>query len=173
MRLQRTLVPTLLLALAAAAPAFGQQQPADEDTQQILAELQQIRQQLERIEVQALESDEALQQRQEEVQDLVIETMLEIDPDMEAKFERMESLQAEFQAAQEAEDMERIQALMAEAQELQQGFMEAQARAMERPNVVRAIEGFRDDLIAKMHEVEPETERLIARAEELAAKLQS
>jgi predicted nuclease with TOPRIM domain len=170
-RLARTLVPAAVLGLVVALPA-GAQQPMDQEAQAIMAELQQIQQHLAQIEVQALESDEALQERQEAVQDLVIGTMLELHPELESKFERMEQLQAEFAQAREAEDMERMQAVMSEAEGLQHDLMEAQADAMERPEVVQAIEDFRTQLVAKMHEIEPETEQLMARAEELARKLQ-
>lgn len=167
----RTLLPAIVLGLALAVPADAQQ-PTEQEAQSIMAELQQIQQQLAQIEVQALESDEALQERQEAVHDLVIETMLEMHPELESKFERMEQLQAEFAEAREAEDMERMESVMSEAQGLQNDLMQAQAGAMERPEVVEAVEGFRTQLVAKMHEIEPQTEQLLARAEELARRLQ-
>lgn len=174
-RSMRKLIAASAVALFAAAPAAAQEPPTEEppteEPQQIRQELEQIQQQLRQIENRALQEDPALQERQEAVSDLLVETMTEIDPAVEGKIERLDGLRAELQSAQQAQDMEKVQELMTEGQQLQQEVVQARAAAMEDETVAGEIEEFETQVVSKMEEIEPETPTLIARAEELASRL--
>lgn len=167
----RTLIAASAFALFAVAPAAAQQPPAEEE-QEIRQELQQIEQQLRQIEDRAMQEDPSLQERQEALNDLVVETMTEIDPSVEGKIERLEGLRSELQTAQQAQDMEKMQELMTEGQQIQKEIVPAQQAAMEDERVAGEIEEFKTQVTSKMEEIEPKTPTLIARAEELARRLQ-
>lgn len=167
----RKLVAASAAALFATAPAVAQEPPSEE-TQELMQELTEIRQQLQQIHSQAMQEDPALQERQQAVNDLVIETMAEIDPTVEDKMERLEGLQGELASAQQEQDMEKVQELVTEGQQLQQDVVQVQAEAVEDDRVASEIEEFETQVVSKMEEIDPETPTLIARAEELAGLLE-
>jgi uncharacterized phage infection (PIP) family protein YhgE len=164
-----------LAAVAALVPAGAQAQQAQpqlpDSLVPLVQELQQLQQELTGIQQRAMASDTALQQEQVAVQQVVERTVLELDPTLTQKLERLEVLEGEFRSAQEAQDMERMQALMQEAQQIQAAVQEAQAQALERPAVAQRITEFREKLVARMAVVEPRTPELMSRMESLLARL--
>jgi hypothetical protein len=155
---------TCMIALAAfALPAHVAAQestpPAQDEITQIQARLQQIQQR-------ALQDPE-LQAAQAQVGDEVVATMGRVDPTFTARSERAQAMQADIAAAQEAGDNERLHALAAEAEELQAAFGRARAQAMEDPELQSTIQAYQAQVVARMVELEPETETLLARLAEL------
>jgi hypothetical protein len=97
------------------APDAGQalpQQQMDPEAMALMTEAQQIQQQLQPIQQQAMQ-DEALAGRLADLQTRIEAAMREENPDV---FEQMEAFEADFMAAQEAGDQERAQAIAMEAQ---------------------------------------------------------
>lgn len=154
-----------------AAPAATQQPglPAEMDPEmmQQLSELQEIQQQLEPIQQQALE-DEALANQLEALQLRVATAMREESGE---SIDRMETLQAEMQDAQASGDQERLQALMAEGQGLQQELQAVQAEVLARPEIRGPVDEFEAAHRARMIEIDPEAEELLDRFDELVASL--
>lgn len=156
----------------AAAPAATEQpgmpqQEMDPEMMQQIMELQEIQQQLEPIQQEALQ-DEALASQLESLQLQVTTAMQEESGEALA---RMETLQEEMQEAQTAGDEERMQALMAEGQGLQQELQAVQAEVMARPEIRGPVDEFEAAHRARMIEIDPEAEELLDRFDELVASL--
>jgi chromosome segregation ATPase len=167
----KTLRPSLFaLALAAApaalaaqgAPAAPQQQtPAQAEMQQIQAQLQQIQQRV--------LQEPAIKAAQDSVGTEMTATMERLDPTYRAQVARAEALKAEVAAAQTAKDNAKLNQLAAEATQLQQGFASARQRAVQDPAMAARIKGFQERIVARMTEVDPQTQTLLARLQELRA----
>lgn len=147
------------LAAQEAPAAPEQQAPAPTEAQQIQARLQEIQ-------ARALQ-DPALQAAQDSVGTEITATMERVDPTFKAQAERATALRAEVAAAQQAGDNAKLNQLAAEAEQLQQGFASARQRAMQDPQLAERIQAFQQRIVARMVEVEPETQTLLARLQEL------
>lgn len=172
-RIERISIAALLFALAVPglADAQEQQEQQPENTQELLQELQQIQQRLGDIERQALEQDEALRERREAMVDLVQDAMVEMNPGVEEKLDRLQALENEFAEARASGDRETLQALAMEAQQLQAEVQQAQTQAMGRDDVAAELESYRDRLTDRMQEIEPETGQLMERMATISEKL--
>lgn len=171
--LGRTLIAAVLVfAAASSARAQVPQQPQLTPEQQALVdEFQQLQQRVSAVEQQAMEQSPALQQELADAQDAVIAAMIEIRPETQTDLERLEALEGEVRAAQQAQDADRMQTLMVEAVGLTERLNETQAQAMARDDVAQRLDAFQDNLMGQMVEIEPETETMIARMQEIAALL--
>jgi hypothetical protein len=169
----------LLLAIPFTATPLTAQQaepgpgaaPAPEEIQMMMEEYQQIQQQYGEIQTQAFMSSEDLQERQVAINDMVVDAFFESYPQAEAQMTRLDEIQVEASAAQEAQDMDALGQLMGEAGELQRELQEAQDRVLEREDVRVHIESFEADLMAIMVDIDPEAEQMRDRLDELAAVL--
>jgi hypothetical protein len=163
----RTTFAWILAAAALSLPAHvaaqdespAAEQAAPQDAAQIQARLQQIQQR-------ALQDPE-LQAAQEEIGQAVVATMARVDPAFTTRSERAQAMTADIAAAQEAGDNARLHELNAEAQELQAAFAAARAQAMQDPELQASLQAYQARVVAKMVEIEPETEQLLARLSEL------
>jgi chromosome segregation ATPase len=161
------------------APALGQQpappqQPQEEipdSIQEMMTEFEETRQRFDQLHTRALEENPELQERQEAIGEMVNDAIAEIDPESEARMDRLAALEREAQAAQQQEDMDALQALVMEAQGIQQALQEAQEQALEREDIQNAIEEFQDDVLDEMKKLDPEAEDLLDRLQELAERL--
>ena len=168
----KTLRPSLFaLALAAApaapaalaaqeAPAAPQQQtPAQAEMQQIQGRLQQIQQRV--------LQEPAFKAAQDSIGTEMTATMERLDPTYRAQAARAEALKAEVTAAQAARDNAKLNQLAAEATQLQQGFASARQRAIQDPAMAARIKSFQERIVARMSEVDPQTQTLLVRLQEL------
>jgi chromosome segregation ATPase len=153
---------SVAIVLGSFTPALQAQQTPPEQMEEWRAELQRIRTQLQPLQNEALQ-DEAVRSEQEDVMGVVREAIVESDPTMGEKLDRMESIMAEAQAAQAERDQETLQELTAEAQTLQPQITEAQQEALGKPDVMERVDAFREKLYARMLEIDPESEPLINR----------
>ena len=169
-------------ALLIAAPAAAQEpqapQPSEEaapavpeDPAAIQQQLLEIQQRLALAE-QKVMADPEIQAMQTKLQARVEEEVKKIDPKFDDKVERLTQIQASVLEAQQANDDEKVQALLTEGQALQQELEVAQNKAIEEKAVAAQIEEFQKKVHAKMVEIEPETEALVKRANVLVTKLQ-
>lgn len=180
----RHLVVTLctLASLAGAAQAQqpmpvpggeapGQQLP--DSLQEMLQEAQATQERLQGLQEQALAENEALQEQQAELREMVDAAMREAEPRFDDHIQRMEELEQEALAAQQSQDGERLQDLMAEAQSLSMTLQAAQSRAMQAPGVQEEIEAHQESLLEEMTRLDPETPQLIERLAELGETLRA
>lgn len=154
-------------------PVPPPQQQLPDSVQEMLAEYQQKQQQIQALQIQALEGSEELQVRQGAVQATVQAAMLEVDPEFEARVDRLQALEGEAMAAQQAQDMAKLQSLMDEAEEIQTRLRLAQETALERPDVKEEVETFQEELVEEMAKHDPQAPQLWAELQELEERLEA
>lgn len=163
-------VAATALALVA-KPGLHAQEPEEDAQQELIAELQQVNQELAGIRERAMQQDAGLRQEQAAAEEKVISAMKEIDPETERKLDRIQEVQGELRSAQQEGDQEKLGSLLQEQRQIQQALERAQTRALEEEEVAAAVEAFRVSLVAAMNEVDPKTDRLLQRQRELQAEL--
>lgn len=174
---------TLLLAAAPATLSSQQAQqqraaapqPDVQLQQQVqgwLAEMQQIHGQLEQLQARALQ-DPQLSAAQSALGESIKTAMQRIDPTLERSLVRVQALETEAEAAQQAGDQTKLQQLGAEVQQIQQKFVAAQQQALQQPELATRVQSFQQQLEAKMTQLDPTAEDLIARFQQLEMQLMS
>lgn len=169
--MSKTLRTSLFALALAAAPAAlsAQQAPPVPPTQApVQQEMLQIQTRLQQIQARALQ-DATLKAAQDSIGTEMTATMERLDPTFKAQAARAEALKAEVTAAQAARDNAKLNQLAAEATQLQQGFASARQRAMQDAAMAARIKSFQERIVAKMAELEPETQTLLARLQALRA----
>ncbi len=160
-------------------PETGAEQPAPEQPQQqqqqmdpeamaLMTEAQELQQRLAPVEQEAMQ-DEALSSQLEQIQDQVETAMRDESPEL---FERMEQLEAEFMAAQEAGDDQRAQEIGMEAQGIEAELQALQQDVLERPDIRGPIDEFEEARRTKMIEIDSEAGEIMDRLEEIFAEMQ-
>jgi hypothetical protein len=137
---------------AAEEQALMPEQEMDPEMMAKVMEIQELQQQLEPVQRQALE-DEALAAQLEALQLRIDASMREAGPEV---FERIDRFQEEVAAAEAAGDQERMQTLMVQAQGIQQEAQALQAMVFERPEIRAAVEEFEAAHRAKMIAIDPD-----------------
>ena len=173
--MRRTIHGTLAalgLALLAPAALGAQQQAIPPEAQALVTEMQELQVELGPIQQQAL-ADADLQAAQQELGEKVRAAMAEADPEMPARMERLTALQAQAQEAQAAQDQERMQAIVTEAQQIEQSLQAAQQEAIARPELDAEIEAFQTRLEQKMVEIDPDAAPLLERMRAIDAELRA
>lgn len=165
-------VAALLCGSPLVAPLAAQEEGTSAERQELIAELQQIQQQLLPLRQQAMQ-DGQLQRHQQELQQLITAEMTNADPEAEEKLARLDEIQTELQEAQQSGDQQMVGSLIQEMQGLQQELQQAQNQVMALEAVQEAVAEFRDELFAKMQQIDDEAEALIERAEEIEAQLEA
>jgi len=148
----------------------AQQQVPPPAVQEIMAEVMQIQEALQPIQEQALQ-DSAIQAQQEAVGESIRAAMIAADPTVGEALDRFEQILEEARAAQEAGDMGRIAELTAEARPLEPRIMQAQAQALQQPQIQQSVEAFQTELRTKMVELEPSAAGMLARLAELDERM--
>jgi hypothetical protein len=169
----------LVAALAMGTPvAIAAQQAealspvAETELEAWLTEYQEVHTQLEGIQQQALQDPE-LNSIQEQLGSRIREAMENRDPSIPERITRAQALESELMGAQQAGDVERLQQLMAEAQEIEQYFITVQQAVIEDPSMAPEITAFQTRLEQKMGELDPGATALIARFKELEMKIEA
>lgn len=139
----------------------------DPEMMQLVMEMQTIQQELAPIQEAALE-DEALAGELVSLQERIETAMREEDPSL---MDRIAEIEADLMAAQQAGDDERMQAVSIEAQGIQQAIQAIQASVLDRPEIREPIEAFEAAHRARMIEIHPEAEALLARADRIMDQL--
>lgn len=163
-------IAVLPLSLRAQQPAPVDPAQLPQEAQELVVEIQQVQSNLQQIQQEAM-SDPELQAEQEALGREIQLAMAESDPAIPEHLERLETLMAEAQAAQQAQDAEKMQAIVTEARELDGRLQAAQAEVIQRPEIAPRVESFQSHLQAKMMELDPSTPQLIERLRELDSQL--
>jgi hypothetical protein len=170
----RTLAIAVGLALLPFA-ATAQQMPGADlppEAQQVILEMEQLHERLAPIQEQAM-SDPEVQAGQEALREEIQTTMSRIDPGLPQHIERYVELEAEFQAAQAAQDQNRMRDIILEGQQIERRLREAEAEAIQQPHIARELDNFQSLLLSKMTLLEPEASTLVERMTELNTRLQA
>lgn len=153
--------------ISAEEQAPASQQGMDPEMMAQVMEIQQLQQQLEPIQREALQ-DQELAAQLEALQVRIDASMREAGPDV---FARIDQFQEEVAAAEAAGDQERMQTLMMQAQGIQQEAQALQATVFEQPEIRASVEEFEAAHRERMIAIDPESEALLDRMEELMAGL--
>lgn len=154
-------LPVAQLAAQTSSPA---------EIQALEAELQQLHQQLESAQRQAMRDPELVAVQRELGEDIQA-AMGDFDPTVDQSIERMGELEAAAMEARANEDAEQMQTLIAEAQGIQQHLMEVQQEVLESPEFASRLESLQTRLENKMIEMDPAVEDLLVRFREVEAQL--
>jgi hypothetical protein len=146
---------------------FMPQQDMDPEMMAQIMEIQQIQQELEPIQREAL-ADPVLAAQLEALQARIEASMRAQGPEVYARIDRF---QDEVAAAEAAGDQERMQVLMMEAQGIQQEAQALQAAVFEQPDIKTSVEEFEAAHRARMIAIDPAAEELLNRMEALMAGL--
>lgn len=162
-------IVTPALALAQAPRSAP---PSEQELQTLFSEMQEVHQQLEVLQAEALQ-DASLSADQERLGEEIREAMQRLDPMMNRRMARVQAIESEAIAAQQANDGQKLQALMGEAQQIQQHFMMVQESALEEPEIASRLADFQSRLEAKMIAVNPSAEALLTRFRELEDQIEA
>ena len=164
-----------LLTMLIASPAVAQDpnptQDVPDPNEALFTEYQQLQGRLGQLQVQAIQENGELETRRTAIDEMLMAAMIEINPETEAHIARLDVLSEEAIVAQQAQNVEALQPLMAEAMGLRSELENAQAQAIELEHVQAEIQSFETDLMAKTVEIDPEATELLTRMEELAELL--
>jgi hypothetical protein len=171
------LIALLVGGLLGANPLAAQQAPqaaaaraTTENVQAWFGELEQIHEQLEEIQIRALQDPE-LSAAQAELGEQIKDAMERADPSLPERLARMEHMEEEAAVAQQTGNTAKLLELGAEAEGIQRQFLTAQEKALEQPEIAARVTAFQRTLERKMIELNPETQGLISRFRELEARL--
>lgn len=163
-----TMTASVIVACALAAPASLRAQDASAAPDAHPATAEQLVARIQAIQAQALQDPE-LRAANRAIAELIAETLPRVDADYPKYAERAQTIRVDVAAAQEAADNARLTELAEETKELQAKVAAAQERAREDPAVRAELEAFRTRLFAKMLEIEPTVQALVAQLEEARA----
>ncbi|MEX2523360.1 MAG: hypothetical protein WD750_00225 [Gammaproteobacteria bacterium] len=151
--------------------AAGQQQasPQQQEFMQLRAELQQLQQQLGEIQEQVLEDNPELQEQQEDLRNMIMETMKEQGATPDEDINKLKTLQAELQKEDMPED--KRQRLIQEFRETNMGLQQAQQQAMQEEELQQVQQSLNDAMLTAMVDANPETEKLISQVQQTRQKL--
>ncbi|MEX2582927.1 MAG: hypothetical protein WD766_06625 [Gemmatimonadota bacterium] len=175
-RSNRSLVIALVAALVPAvavaqAPGAAPADPANQEMQALFMEMQQVHQQLEQVQIEAL-ADPELNAQQESLGAEIQLAMAEADPMLEQRMARLEEVMVEGRAAEQAGDTAKRDELGQEFQQIQQHFMSVQQSVVSEPPLAEKVEEFQSDLEATMIRMNPEAESLISRLREIEIEME-
>jgi type I site-specific restriction endonuclease len=169
----------LLLLAFLVTPALleAQQQPSMMDqlppeAQQILTEVQRVQSELQPIQEEAL-ADPELQAEQANIGARLQVAMAEVNPAVPERISRLETLMQEARTAQEEQDETRMQEIVGEAQTIEAELQQAQMEAVRRPDIQPQVQAFEARVQERMEEIDPAAAELIARLQELDARLKA
>lgn len=163
----RNSIATLVaLTLFHAAPLtlFSQGAPATPEIESWLSELKDIQERLAPVERAALE-EPGMQEEQEAIGSAVLAAMVQADSTVEVKLDRLREIMLAAHGSNGSDG--EMDQLIAEIRELQPQVEEARAEALARPEIVAMLADFRKKVQTRMVSLDPASEPLISRFEEL------
>lgn len=174
--IRRALLLAFLAVVTPAAIGAQQAQPetqaiSEDEVDALVAEYQQVHYQLEDIQREALQDPE-LGSIQEQLGSRIRQAMESHDPSIPERIARAEALEAELVSAQQAGDIERLQALIAEVEQIERHFITVQQTVITEPAIAGDIVSFQTRLEQKMGELDPGAAALIARFKELETRIE-
>lgn len=142
----------------------------DAQIREWMTEMQQVHQQLEGLQQQAL-ADPEIGAVQAALGEEIRVAMAAADPALDQELARMPELESQAVAAQQSGNTEAFQAVMSQAQQIQQRFMTVQQQVLEQPQIATKVTNFQTQLESKMVDLDPSAAGLIARFRSLETML--
>lgn len=171
----RTVLFSALFAIAPAGLVAQQQGGIDPtqlppEAQEMIAELQEVQAALQPIHQQAIQDPE-VQALQQSLSADIRDKMTELAPSTPDRMARLQALMQQGQAAQAEQDQAALAEIATEARAIEQELQATQVEALQSPEIAPRVAAFEAELLEKMQEIDPQTDALIERAEELDAEL--
>jgi uncharacterized protein with von Willebrand factor type A (vWA) domain len=145
---------------------------AQAEMQKKMAELEQLKTKLDGIRDEAMK-DPALKKKRDALESKLDAAMKAEDPQALKKKAEYEELVEKLETAQASGDREKVTELAPRLQKLGQSLQATQQKVMKDEAVAEAVSEFQDAMIEQMKEVNPNTEKMLARAENIAKELQA
>lgn len=145
------------------APPAASQAPAGDllqKVQQKQAEIQQLNQQLAKIQQETIEANPELATQRDDLLELVDTKMTEAGHDPDASREKIEDLQGQLDSGELSD--EETRSVGQELRQQQSSLQQAQGQAMQDQQVQQEIQQLNEELVAAMREQNPQTDELIA-----------
>jgi hypothetical protein len=146
-------------------------QPAPDSVQLLMAEYQDKARRYTDIYNQAFAANEGLQTREAEINAMIMSALIESHPQAEQKMARLDAIETEAFSAQQDQDMEKLGQLITEANNLQAELRAVQEIVLQQADVRTRIDSFEAELLVAMVAIDPETESLRSRLDDLSAFL--
>jgi hypothetical protein len=159
----------LALVLTSTPLSLFSQNAPDSNLEEWVIELAYLKSQLAPIEERALLEPD-LAQQQDALGEVMLAAMVEADPTVRTKLERLRAIALE---ARSTADPTRLDALGAEAHALQPAIDRAKAKASKEPDVAAGTSAFRKALCDRMAQLAPESRGMVSRYEELERLINS
>lgn len=170
--MRKKTVATFIVAviLMFSAMVMNAQTP-NEETQKLYQEYMTLNQELRAIQQKAFQ-DSAIAKQAEELSDMIDKKMREIDPEAKKLIQQRDSIETEFQTAQNAGDQGKIEKLQQDYQELSTQLTPLNQQVMQMEDVQKKQQKLNSDMIQKMQEIDPQTQSKIQRLNEIQQQLQ-
>lgn len=175
--------PGILVLAAAALAAFPAASPAQTsgpatdlpaavpaEADEWLEEIQQIHVRLSELQARALEDPE-LSARRDSLGIHIKIAMEAIDPTLLNSMSRIEEMERQAAEAEAQSNDAKLTELRVEAQQIEEQFFAAQQQALQRPDLAARVSAFQTLLEQKIIAADPEAPDLLARFQELEARL--
>jgi uncharacterized protein YoxC len=168
---QRTAATTIMAVIFLFSALVINAQTSDEEYQKLYEEYSTLNQELQVLQQQAYQFPEITEQA-EEFYGLIDQKMLEIEPKVEELLEQRDSIEVDFQIAQNEGDEKKIQELQQNYQEINSQLQPLNQHVMQLPEIQEKQAKLENDVRQKMHEIEPETSTKIERLQVIQQELQ-
>ncbi|HYW05702.1 MAG TPA: hypothetical protein VE913_02030 [Longimicrobium sp.] len=155
---------------AARVPRANQATTTRDEARAMMTELQGISQRLQAAHSRAMQ-DPQLSSTQATLMRDIKTAMERQDPQLPQLAERVRVLEAEARAAQGRNDAARVQTLTREFATIRQRFMRAQQSVLQQPAIAQRARAFDARLHARLIQVEPQTDQLLARSKQLQERI--
>jgi hypothetical protein len=160
----------LLVAQSGAQMGQGQQAPGQPSA--LEREYVNLQQRLAQAQAKAVESNPALQDQMDAIEDLVTEKMRAAGYDTGSLMETLLAAQGMMQEPGISDAQRREILQSRELQEAQKTLDEAQQKVAQDPEVQAARNALEDDMMAAMRKVEPQADQMIERLQQIQAQIQ-
>ncbi|HKJ88661.1 MAG TPA: hypothetical protein VKA48_09160 [Gammaproteobacteria bacterium] len=132
-----------------------------QELRQAQQKVQKLRQRIGKVQQAAMKNNPDLQKQREDLKGLLKDKMQESGATPDKDLARMKEIRGKLSGKKNDLPKEKRQALMKEFQQKAQGFQKAQKAALQDPEVQKARDKFRNDLMTAMKDEEPKVDQLI------------
>jgi hypothetical protein len=149
----------------------GQPGQPSPEAMQLQQEYMQINQKLQMIQQQAIQ-DDAIATQTKAFAQKIDEQMIAENPEMKSAVAQRDVLVAQYENAQQTQDQQKLQELQQGLMGLMQQMNPVMEKVMQSPAIQKEEAVIREKIITKMKEINPETDALIKRIEQIALQMQ-
>ena len=140
--------------------------------QKMVQRYKSLQEDLAKIQQQAMEDNEDLKQEQQDLQSMIRESMESNMAAEDVDVERLQELQAKLQGQGQELAQDEKQSLEKEYKEQVNAYQRARAKTARDKEVQQKQEAFREDMLAAMKKVDPETEKIIQELQGIQHQMQ-